>query len=391
MLALLEFDLRGCADLDDGDAAGQLGQTLLQLLAVVVAVGVVDLGPDLVHTALNLLRVARTLNDGRLVLGDDHLASATEEVEGCVLQLQADLFADDLTTGEDGDVLQHGLTAIAEARSLDSDRTEGAANLVHHERGEGFSLEILSDDRQRLAGLHDLFQNGDEVLHRGNLRVHDEHIRVFELGLHAFCISDEVGRDVTLVEAHALGELELEAEGLALLHGDDAFFADLVHSFSDELTDLGVATGRNGSGGCDLLFGLDVLRHGEELVGDDIGRLLDTALETHGVRAGSDVAQAFTNECLGQHGCGGGAVASDIVGLLGDLFDELSTDLLVGILEIDLLGDGHTIIGDRGGAPLLLENDVAALRAQGDLHGVGEHVHAALERPPGLLVECNHF
>ncbi len=91
---------------------------------------------------------------------------------------------------------------------------------------------------------------------------------------------------------------------------------------------------------------------------------------------------AFTNECLGKHGCGCGAVASDIVGLLGDLFNEFGTDLLVGILEIDLLGDGHTIVSDRG-APLLLENDVAALRAQGDLHGVGEHVHAALERPPG--------
>ena len=363
----------------------------MQLLAVVIAIGVVDLGPDLVHTALDLLRVARTLNDGRLVLGDDHLASATEEVEGCVLQLQADFFTDDLTTGEDRDVLQHGLTAIAEARSLDGDRAEGSANLVHDEGREGFTLEILGDDRQRLAGLHDLLQNGNEVLHRRDLRVHDEHVRVFELGLHALCIGDEVGRDVALVETHSLGELELEAEGLALLHRDDAFFADLVHRLSDELADLGVATGRNGSGGCDLLFGLDVLRHGEEFVGDDIGRLFDAALETHGVRAGSDIAQAFTNECLGKHGCSCGAVASDIVGLLGDLFNELGTDLLVGILEIDLLGDGHTIVGDRGGAPLLLENDVAALRAQGDLHGVGEHVHAALERPPGLLVECNHF
>ena len=351
LLALLEFDLRGCADLDDGDAAGQLGEALLQLLAVVVAVGVIDLGPDLVHAALDLLRVTRTLNDGRLVLGDDDLAGATKEINSCVLQLQADLFADDLCTGEDGDVLQHGLTAIAEARSLDGDRTEGAANLVHHEGREGFSLEVLGDDRQRLAGLHDLLQNGDEVLHRGDLRVHDEHVRVFELGLHALCIGDEVGGDVALVETHTLGEFELEAEGLALLHRDDALFADLVHRLSDELADLGIAAGRNSSSGCDLLFGLDVLRHGEELLGDDVGRLLDAALETHGVCAGSDVAQAFTNERLGKHGCGCGAIASDIVSLLGDLLDELGTDLLVGVLEIDLLCDGYAIIGDRGGRP----------------------------------------
>src|SRR5690606_30044296 len=36
VLALLELDLGGRADLDDGDATGQLRQALLQLLAVVV-------------------------------------------------------------------------------------------------------------------------------------------------------------------------------------------------------------------------------------------------------------------------------------------------------------------------------------------------------------------
>ena len=32
---LLHLDLAGCADVDDGHAFGQLGQTLLELLAVV--------------------------------------------------------------------------------------------------------------------------------------------------------------------------------------------------------------------------------------------------------------------------------------------------------------------------------------------------------------------
>ena len=38
VLALLELDLGGRAGLDDGDAAGQLGEALLELLAVVVGV-----------------------------------------------------------------------------------------------------------------------------------------------------------------------------------------------------------------------------------------------------------------------------------------------------------------------------------------------------------------
>ena len=47
VLLFLELDLGGCADLQDRNAAGQLGETLLELLAVVVGVGVVDLSLDL--------------------------------------------------------------------------------------------------------------------------------------------------------------------------------------------------------------------------------------------------------------------------------------------------------------------------------------------------------
>ena len=42
-LLLLHLGLGGGADLDDGHAAGQLGQALLELLAVVVGGGLIDL------------------------------------------------------------------------------------------------------------------------------------------------------------------------------------------------------------------------------------------------------------------------------------------------------------------------------------------------------------
>ena len=47
VLALLELDLGRGTRLDDGDATGELREALLELLAVVVAVGVLDLGADL--------------------------------------------------------------------------------------------------------------------------------------------------------------------------------------------------------------------------------------------------------------------------------------------------------------------------------------------------------
>src|SRR6478609_2764481 len=81
VLALLELDLGGSAGLDDRNTAGQLGQALLQLLAVVVAVRLLDLGADLVDPTLDLVLVASALDDGRLVLGDDDLARTAEQVE----------------------------------------------------------------------------------------------------------------------------------------------------------------------------------------------------------------------------------------------------------------------------------------------------------------------
>ena len=46
------------------------------------------------------------------------LRGGAEQVEGGVLELEADLLGDDLAAGEDGHVLQHRLAALAEAGGL---------------------------------------------------------------------------------------------------------------------------------------------------------------------------------------------------------------------------------------------------------------------------------
>ena len=173
--------------------------------------------------------------------------------------LRPDLLGDDLAAGEDGDVLEHGLAALAEAGGLDGDRLERAADLVDHEGGEGLALDVLGDDHQRLAGLHDLLEHGQQVAHGGDLRADEQHVGVLEDGLHALGVGHEVGRDVALVEAHALDEVELHAEGVRLLDGDDAVLADLVDGVGDQLADLVVVVGRDGRDLGDLRLVVDVL------------------------------------------------------------------------------------------------------------------------------------
>jgi hypothetical protein len=65
---------------------------------------------------------------------------------------------------------------------------------------------------------------------------------------------------------------------------------------------------------------------------------------------------------LGQDGGGGGAVAGDVVGLDGRFLEQLGAHVLIRVLQLDLLGHGHAVVGDGGRAELLVE---ATLRPLG--------------------------
>ena len=220
----------------------------------------------------------------------------------------------------------------------------------------------------------------------GDLLVGDEDVGVVEDGLHAVLVGGEVGGDVAAVELHALDELGLHADALALFDGDDAVLADLLHDVGDDLADLGVVAGDGGDLG-DLLLAGDGAGDVADAFDDGLDAGLEAALEAHRVGAGGDDAQAFADDRLGEHGGGGGAVAGDVVGLAGDLAGELGAEVLERVLELDLLGDADAVIDDRGRAELLLEDDVAAARPEGHADGVGEGVDAGLKVAAGVFVE----
>ncbi len=388
VLALLELHLGGGADLDDADAAGELRQALLQLLAVPVRVGVGDLGLDLGDAAGDGLVVTGAVDDGGLVLGDGHAAGGAQHVQTGLVELEADLLGDDGGTGQGGQVAQDGLAAVTEAGGLDGHRVEGATDLVDHQGGQRLAVDVLGDDQQRLGGaaLQDLLEQGQQLLDRGDLALVDQDVRVLEDRFLTLGVGDEVRRQVALVELHALGEVQLHAEGVRLLDGDDTVLADLVDRLGDELADLRVLRGERGDCG-DVVLALDLAGAGEQVLGHGGDGLVDALLQGGGARAGGDVAQALVDQGLGQHGGGGGAVTRDVVRLGGDLLDELRAKVLVRVVELDLTGDGDTVVGDGRGAELLVDDDVAALGTDGHLDGVGQLVHAALQRAAGVLVE----
>src|SRR5579859_4283244 len=236
-LFLFHFGLGGCAYFNDGDAADQLGQPLLQLLAVVVAGGLLDLGADLFHPAFDLRALAFAFHDGGVVFIHRDFLGAAEVLHLHVLQLDAQVFGHGLAAGQDSDILQHGLAAVAEARGLDGHGLQRATELVDHQSGQRLAFDIFRHDQQRLAALGDVFKDREQVFHGGDFLFVDEDVSVFEYRFHALRIGDEVGGEVSAVELHALNHVELGLHGLGLFHGDHAVFAHLLHGLGDDLAD----------------------------------------------------------------------------------------------------------------------------------------------------------
>src|ERR1044072_4581952 len=279
-LLLLQLGLGRRADADDRDAADELRQTLLQLLAVVVRGGVLDLRTDSLDTSLHVGVLAAAVHDGRVVLVDGDLLGAAQVFELDVLKLDAEVFRDDLATLQDSDVFEHSLAAVAEAGSLDGRHVERAAQLVDDERRERLALDILSDDEQGLAELRNLLQQRQQILHRADLLLVDEDERVVEDGLHALGVGDEVGREVAAVELHTVNHVQLGLHRTRLFDGDDAVAADRLHRLGNHLADGAVAVGRDGA---DLRNGvtLDGLRELLDSFGRVLDGLVDAALERH--------------------------------------------------------------------------------------------------------------
>ncbi len=226
-----------------------------------------------------------------------------------------------------------------------------AAQLVDHQRGQRLAVDVLGDDQEGLARLGDLLQHGQEVLHVGQLLLVDENEAVLQHGLHALGVGDEVRRQVAAVELHALDHVQRRLHRLRFLDGDDAFLADLLHGLGQDVADDGLAVGADGPDLGDLGLALGRLRLILQVLDDPGHGGVDAALDVHRVVPGGHQLAALGVDRLGQNGRRGGAVAGDVRGLGRDLLHHLGAHVGQLVFELDLLGDGDAVLGDRGRAP----------------------------------------
>ena len=133
-----------------------------------------------------------TVYDGGVVLADDHLVAGAQHLDGSLLQLQTCVLADYQTACQDGDILQHGLSAVAKARSLHGANLQLAAQTVHHKCGQSLAIHVLGNHQQGSAALYSRLQDGQEVLQVAYLLVIDEDVGVLHHALHLLGVGHEV-------------------------------------------------------------------------------------------------------------------------------------------------------------------------------------------------------
>ena len=118
---------------------------------------------------------------------------------------------------------------------------------------------------------------------------------------------------------------------------------------------------------------------------------MDAAAQGHRIGPGGDHPQPFEIDRLGQQRGGRRAVAGHVAGLRGRFLDQLGPQVLVGVVQVDLLGHGHAVLGDFRGAPALVEHGVSAAGAKGADDGPGQLAHPGGQRLPSFVFKDQLF
>jgi len=163
----------------------------------------------------------------------------------------------------------------------------------------------------------------------------------------------------------------------------------LLENACDQAADVFVTVGGDGSDVLDFFLSLDLDGLLLKAFDDFIDCESDTSSKVHGVHACCDRLASLLEDSSSENGGGGGAVACFIVNFGSDLLDQRSTDVVVAILELDVLGDSHTILCDLRHSKGSVEDDVATAGAEGDLDSVGEHVNTFEHEDSGLDAELD--
>ena len=302
---LFHLNLRGSTDVENGNTTCELGKTLLEFLAVVIALGCSDLVLDLSNTLGNTFFVACAIHDCSVLLVNGNLFGCTKEVDSCAFEFKALFFRNYHTTSEDCDIFEHFFAAVAKTGGFNGAHFQRTAETVDNESCESLAIYILGNDEERTTGLSSSFENREHIFENRNLLVEKEDERVVHVALHLLGVGYEIGRNVTAVELHTFYNINTCVGAFGFFNSDYALFFNLAHSLGNKLTDFGIIVGRDAGNILDfahivvnfMSLSLDRLNHTSD-------SLVDTALEVHRIGTGSYVLETGVDDSLSENSSG---------------------------------------------------------------------------------------
>ena len=142
----------------------------MELLLVVGGIGLIHLFLDLLATRLHRHLIAFGNNRGGVFIDGDATGS-TQHLQLGIFKLQTLVFRNQLAVGQHRHVFDHRFAAITETGSLHCSHIEHAAQAVHHQGGEGFFLNVLSNNQKRLTSASNLLKNRHQILYQADLLI----------------------------------------------------------------------------------------------------------------------------------------------------------------------------------------------------------------------------
>ena len=186
---------------------------------------------------------------------------------------------------------------------------------------------------------------------------------------------------------HPFDHVDFGRSAFRFFDRDNTIARDLFESVREGFPDDLVAVRADVRDSLDVAVVFGLLRLLLQGFRDDDQGAIDAALDVHRRNARFDEPEAGAIDGLGEHGGGRRSVARFVVRFRRDFLHHLRADVLDLTLELDLLRDGHAVLGDGGRSPALFERDIAPAGPQRDAHGVRQSVDAALESLPRMLVK----
>ena len=174
------FDFSRCTYLDHSNTTCQLRNALLELLAIIVRRGILDLNTNLAHATLNRISITRAVDERRVVFVHSDALGITEVLKTCALEIETNFFRNHRTAGQDSNVLEHRLTTIAKPWCFTCGYFNNAAHVVNNQCRQCFAFNVFRNNHQRARCLSYLLKHREKLSNVRDLLINQQHEGVFD-------------------------------------------------------------------------------------------------------------------------------------------------------------------------------------------------------------------